>query len=178
MDKLWCDVVSMTACSLLLGRPWQWDRSVIHHGKDNICSVLMDEKRIGLKPLPPKHVPMTSKDNLGDVLPTFLDASPKGAHTCLSSCRNEVLEGPTTKREMRNSLLHIRHAASLDVGDYVWLSLAPQKLHINHKHDEPMDEGPFEVVHKLGYETYKVQLGNGICDTLGAKDLVSFFDKT
>ena len=73
-----------------------------------------------------------------------LDAAPKGAYTCLSSCRNEVLEVPTTKRERRNNLLHSRHAPSLDVGDYVCLSLAEQKLHINHKHDEPMDEGPLK----------------------------------
>ena len=34
-DNAWCDVVSMDACHLLLGRPWQYDRSVVHDGRQN-----------------------------------------------------------------------------------------------------------------------------------------------
>jgi hypothetical protein len=34
-DKVWCDVVPMDACHLLLSRSWQYDRDVIHHGKEN-----------------------------------------------------------------------------------------------------------------------------------------------
>ena len=34
-DKVWCDVVPMDACHVLLGRPWQYDRDVIHQGKEN-----------------------------------------------------------------------------------------------------------------------------------------------
>jgi hypothetical protein len=30
-----CDVVPMTVCHLLLGRPWQYDRDVCHSGKAN-----------------------------------------------------------------------------------------------------------------------------------------------
>jgi hypothetical protein len=31
-DNAWCDMVSMDACHLLLGRPWQYDGSVVHDG--------------------------------------------------------------------------------------------------------------------------------------------------
>jgi hypothetical protein len=31
-DNAWCDVVSMDACHLLLGRPWQYDQSGIYDG--------------------------------------------------------------------------------------------------------------------------------------------------
>ena len=31
-DKVWCDVVTMDDCHLLLGRPWQFDRDVRHDG--------------------------------------------------------------------------------------------------------------------------------------------------
>ncbi|GJY57309.1 putative nucleotidyltransferase, ribonuclease H [Tanacetum coccineum] len=31
-DEVWCDVVPMDACHLLLGRPWQFDRRTIHDG--------------------------------------------------------------------------------------------------------------------------------------------------
>ena len=34
-DTIECDVVPMTVCHLLLGRPWQFDRSVVHNGRAN-----------------------------------------------------------------------------------------------------------------------------------------------
>ena len=34
-DTLECDVVPMFVCHLLLGRPWQFDRGVIHNGRTN-----------------------------------------------------------------------------------------------------------------------------------------------
>lgn len=39
MDELWCDVLPMDACHILLGRPWQFDRNVKHDGKSNIYTV-------------------------------------------------------------------------------------------------------------------------------------------
>lgn len=35
---MWCDVVPMDACYLLLGRPWQFDRGAIHDGRQNSYS--------------------------------------------------------------------------------------------------------------------------------------------
>jgi hypothetical protein len=46
-----CDVVPMQARSLLLGRPWQFDRESVHNGKTNQYSLINDGKRIGLKPM-------------------------------------------------------------------------------------------------------------------------------
>lgn len=186
MDKLWCDMVPMTACSLLLGRPWQSDRSVIHHGRDNIYSVLKDGERIGLKPLPPKSVVVpkdaSSASASGEHSSVAGEHSSVAGvavpHVCLSSCRDEVLEVASSKKERRAKLLHLRHTSGFVEGDYVWLSLAAQKLHINHKDGEPMDEGPFKVVNKLGYDTYKVLLGHGICATLQSSDLVPCLDAT
>jgi hypothetical protein len=34
-DKILCDVIPMDVCHLLLGRPWQYDRNVIHDGRMN-----------------------------------------------------------------------------------------------------------------------------------------------
>eukprot|EP00253_Pinus_taeda_P011166 PITA_11166 len=34
-DKILCDVMPMDVCHLLLGRPWQFDRSAVHDGKTN-----------------------------------------------------------------------------------------------------------------------------------------------
>jgi hypothetical protein len=34
-DKVLCDVIPMDVCHLLLGRPWQYDRNVVHDGRMN-----------------------------------------------------------------------------------------------------------------------------------------------
>jgi hypothetical protein len=34
-DEILCDVIPMDVCHLLLGRPWQYDRNVIHDGRMN-----------------------------------------------------------------------------------------------------------------------------------------------
>ncbi|MCH90834.1 retrotransposon protein, partial [Trifolium medium] len=49
-DEIFCDVVPMDACHLLLGRPWQFDRSVIHDGRANTYSFLFRGKKIVLLP--------------------------------------------------------------------------------------------------------------------------------
>lgn len=60
-DSLWCDILPMSACHLLLGRPWQFDRKVHHEGDTNIYSLKVGEKNIRLLPLPPKVTPATPK---------------------------------------------------------------------------------------------------------------------
>jgi hypothetical protein len=40
------DVVPMQACSLLLGRPWQFDRESVHNGKTNQYSLIHAGKKI------------------------------------------------------------------------------------------------------------------------------------
>ena len=47
-DKVWCDVIPMDACHLLLGRPWQYDRRAIHDGVKNTYSFIKDGKKIVL----------------------------------------------------------------------------------------------------------------------------------
>lgn len=49
-DSVWCDVVPMDACHLLLGRPWQFDRSVIHDGRSNTYSFLFEGVKFVLIP--------------------------------------------------------------------------------------------------------------------------------
>jgi hypothetical protein len=49
-DNAWCDVVSMDACHILLGRPWQYDRSVVHDGRKNTYSLSIKGKTVVLAP--------------------------------------------------------------------------------------------------------------------------------
>ncbi|KAB2623199.1 hypothetical protein D8674_025381 [Pyrus ussuriensis x Pyrus communis] len=48
-DKVWCDVVPMDACHILLGRPWEFDRCVMHNGWKNTYSFMMSFLRSCLR---------------------------------------------------------------------------------------------------------------------------------
>ncbi|GAV75298.1 hypothetical protein CFOL_v3_18777 [Cephalotus follicularis] len=60
-DEVLCDVIPMDACHLLLGRPWQYDRSVKHDGRKNTYTVKKDEMSILLTPLIPYQIHVTQK---------------------------------------------------------------------------------------------------------------------
>ncbi|XP_031387159.1 uncharacterized protein LOC116200451 [Punica granatum] len=49
-DSVWCDVVMMDACHLLLGKPWQFDRSVSYDGRTNNYSFTHKGLKIVLVP--------------------------------------------------------------------------------------------------------------------------------
>jgi len=55
-DEVLCDVVPMDATHLLLGRPWQYDRHVLHDGLSNTMSFSFQVRKVTLKPLSPKEV--------------------------------------------------------------------------------------------------------------------------
>ncbi|GKC75614.1 putative reverse transcriptase domain-containing protein [Tanacetum coccineum] len=49
-DEVWCDVVPMDACHVLLGRPWQFDRKTKHDGFKNTYTFEKDGTTIVLVP--------------------------------------------------------------------------------------------------------------------------------
>ncbi|XP_021861565.1 uncharacterized protein [Spinacia oleracea] len=50
-DEVLCDVIPMDACHVFLGRPWQFDRDVVHRGRSNEYVLRDKGKRIVLKPM-------------------------------------------------------------------------------------------------------------------------------
>ncbi|CAN6355662.1 unnamed protein product [Urochloa humidicola] len=52
-DSAYFDVVPMQACSLLLGRPWEYDKDAAHHGRTNTITFMHENKNITLLPLSP-----------------------------------------------------------------------------------------------------------------------------
>ncbi|XP_057808911.1 uncharacterized protein LOC131023389 [Salvia miltiorrhiza] len=58
-DTIWCDIVPMDACHLLLGRPWQFDRSIIYDGRHNTYSFIYEGVKLVLMPSVPSPVPPT-----------------------------------------------------------------------------------------------------------------------
>ena len=60
-DFVLCDVVPMEACDLLLRRPWQYDRRVMHDGFTNKFTFMHKDRKTTLAPLTPREV---SEDQL------------------------------------------------------------------------------------------------------------------
>eukprot|EP00253_Pinus_taeda_P035707 PITA_35707 len=50
-DKILCNVMPMDVCHLLLGRPWQFDRSAVHDGKTNCYKFVKDGIKHTLVPI-------------------------------------------------------------------------------------------------------------------------------
>ncbi|KAK1410999.1 hypothetical protein QVD17_37542 [Tagetes erecta] len=63
-DDVWCDVVVMDACHLLLGRPWEFDRSIEHNGRSNTYSFMFGGVKITLVPSKPKELAPKSPSTL------------------------------------------------------------------------------------------------------------------
>ena len=66
-DELWCDILPMDACHILLGRPWLFDRKVMHDGYHNTYTLHKDGHKITLTPLAPHQItkPKAKEDPKG-----------------------------------------------------------------------------------------------------------------
>ncbi|GJT63323.1 putative nucleotidyltransferase, ribonuclease H [Tanacetum coccineum] len=69
-DEIWCEVIPMDACHLLLGRPWLYDRRAKHDGFRNTYSFKKDGLHVTLAPLNPRDekpeiAPVTKADLVG-----------------------------------------------------------------------------------------------------------------
>ena len=62
-DKIWCDVVEMDACHILLGRPWQFDRAVQHDGQKNTYSFVINNVKVVLYPGKEENPKQVVKEN-------------------------------------------------------------------------------------------------------------------
>jgi hypothetical protein len=55
-DKILCDVIPMDVCHILLGRPWKYDRNVIHDGRMNTYTLEKNGRTHMLLPIKDKEV--------------------------------------------------------------------------------------------------------------------------
>ncbi|KAD7479276.1 hypothetical protein E3N88_02412 [Mikania micrantha] len=91
-DEIWCDVIPMDTCHVLLGRPWLFDRRVMHDGFHNTYSFTYKERRIVLTPLSPNHLDTKPPSSLSTLIkaelheyssiPNLLLTSPDEPDTC------------------------------------------------------------------------------------------------
>ena len=59
-----CDIMTMDVCHILLGRPWKYDRKVVHDGRKNTYSLEKDGKRHTFSPLEDEVVQEGSGSNI------------------------------------------------------------------------------------------------------------------
>jgi hypothetical protein len=55
-DEILCDVIPMDVCHVLLGRPWQYDKNVIHDGRRNTYTLEKNGRTHMLLPIEEKKV--------------------------------------------------------------------------------------------------------------------------
>jgi hypothetical protein len=72
-DYVDCDVVPMEACSLLLGRPWQYDIDSLHHGRSNHYSLMFKGQKIIIHPMTPEQI---VKDEFARAVKTAKEQEP------------------------------------------------------------------------------------------------------
>jgi len=61
-DFIDCDVVPMQTCSLLLGRPWEYDNDATHHGRSNRYTFMHKDQKITLVPWTPAEIVQADKE--------------------------------------------------------------------------------------------------------------------
>eukprot|EP00253_Pinus_taeda_P034746 PITA_34746 len=60
-DKVVCDIIPMDVCHILLGRPWQYDRKVVHDGLTRCCKFVNDGIEHTLVPIKEEGTTETSE---------------------------------------------------------------------------------------------------------------------
>eukprot|EP00253_Pinus_taeda_P003576 PITA_03576 len=60
-DKVTCDIMPMDVCHILLGRPWQYDRKVVHDGEKNCYKFVKDGIKHMRVPMKEENVAETSR---------------------------------------------------------------------------------------------------------------------
>ena len=113
-DEIWCDIIPMCACHMLLGRPWLFDRRVMHDGYLNTYSFSKDGKKITLIPLSPsqlhKHTPSNTQPH-SDLSLTYSESLLKAYHHEFKSFKEWILtsleefETPTPTHPIAIALL-------------------------------------------------------------------------
>ena len=80
-DRIYCDIAPMDISHLLLGRPWEFDRKVMHSGADNTYQFMWNNHIILLLPSKETVTPLTSIPKVPS--PAHLPSKTKATLLCL-----------------------------------------------------------------------------------------------
>ncbi|XP_038714994.1 uncharacterized protein LOC120008681 [Tripterygium wilfordii] len=68
VDEVWCDIVPMSVCQMLFGRPWLYDRKALYDGFRNSYSFIYKGRRFTLNPFRPIPRPAITPTAFSEVL--------------------------------------------------------------------------------------------------------------
>jgi hypothetical protein len=63
-DEILCDVIPMDVCHILFGRPWQFDRNVMHDGRKNTYTLEKNGRKHMLLPKEDKYQKRESSSSI------------------------------------------------------------------------------------------------------------------
>lgn len=118
-EELWCDVIPMDACHILLWRPWLFDRRVIYDGYANTYSFNKDGYKITLVPDP--------------------KSSPRKPHSSLTIINTPNSYVPKKSRVSSTPILSSLRTNFAESGENVGAS--PSSLH--HPYEPPFKDQPY-----------------------------------
>ncbi|GJY32427.1 RNA-directed DNA polymerase [Tanacetum coccineum] len=139
-DEVWCDVVPMDACHLLLGRPWQFDRWTIHDGWRKTSSFNKDGEVRNDDPPPPPDILILLLKKFQSVFPEEIPAGLPPMRTiqyCLDLGRGATLPNklayrmnPTENAELQQQVDELleRNGFVMGILGSIYVDLAREKL--------------------------------------------------
>ncbi|GKV43369.1 hypothetical protein SLEP1_g50669 [Rubroshorea leprosula] len=104
-DEVWCDVIPMDACHLLLGHPWQFDRKAIHDGHANTYSFVKDGVKVKLTPLKPEETLETKDEDKALISRSTFQKLHQESRTACLLLLSKVNDAPSPFPEEIQSLL-------------------------------------------------------------------------
>jgi len=105
VDELWCDFLPMDACHVLLGRPWLFDRRVVHDGHQNTYTFHKDGRKITLALLAPHQIPKPkSQENPkeGEIFLSLLEDTFLATHHEHTTRKEMILHTPSQVIQAEN----------------------------------------------------------------------------
>ncbi|XP_038682662.1 uncharacterized protein LOC119983076 [Tripterygium wilfordii] len=103
-DKVWCDIIPMDACHLLLGRPWQYDRQAIHDGYKNTYTFEKGGMKIVLMPSK-NEILATANEEKDDVVSKSMFA--RALEEAKVACALVIFEENKENKEVPGQVQHL-----------------------------------------------------------------------
>ncbi|XP_074299052.1 uncharacterized protein LOC141630073 [Silene latifolia] len=105
-NDICCDVIPMSACHILLGRPWQFNRKVKHDERTNVFGMTKAKATYNLKPLLPNKIKKlkSKKGSLFMEARKVEEVLARGEQAYILIVRDFEVDGESRSREVQGLL--------------------------------------------------------------------------
>ncbi|KAH7567997.1 hypothetical protein JRO89_XS07G0210700 [Xanthoceras sorbifolium] len=141
-EEAWCDVAPIDACHILLGRPWLYDKDVVHHTRANTYTLKRGTKTLILQPMKEERIAINKNSKVSRFLT---------GHQFEEESREIGVIYALVRKDKREE-----HLQECLVGKYVksWDSVLPQaEFAYNNSMNRSIKKTPFEAAYGLKPQT-------------------------